>query len=301
VLEAVKVLPSATVRVEPVAGAVMVTLLTLVAEATPREGVVSEGDVAKTKAPEPVSSVTAAARFALVGVARKVATPVPRPEIPVLTGRPVQFVSVPDVGVPKTGLISVGVLANTRAPVPVSSVTAKARLELVGVARKVATPVPSPEIPLETGRPVQFVSVPEDGVPRIGVTSVGEVERTTSPVPVTVVIEVPLILKLFPVPAVSNVLLVKVSVVALPTKVSVAAGRVNVPDAVADAASAVVPDVDPLKLAPAVPMVGVVKDGDPAKTKAPVPVSSLMTPANSEDVVAEKKESLFVLSATVPD
>jgi hypothetical protein len=219
----------------------------------------------------------------------------------VLTGRPVQFVSVPDVGVPKTGLISVGVLANTRAPVPVSSVTAKARLELVGVARKVATPVPSPEIPLETGRPVQFVSVPEEGVPRIGVTSVGEVERTTSPVPVTVVIEVPLILKLFPVPAVSNVLLVKVSVVALPTKVSVAAGRVNVPDAVADAASAVVPDVDPLKLAPAVPMVGVVKDGDPAKTKAPVPVSSLMTPANSEDVVAEKKESLFVLSATVPD
>lgn len=46
----------------------------------PKAGVTSVGDVAKTKAPEPVLVVTtAAARFALVGVARNVATPVPRP------------------------------------------------------------------------------------------------------------------------------------------------------------------------------------------------------------------------------
>ena len=256
------------------------TLLIVVAEATPRVGVVSDGEVAKTKAPEPVSSVTAEAKFALVGVARNVAIPVPRPEIPVLTGRPVQFVRVPEVGVPSTGLIRVGVFANTSAPVPVSSVTAEARLALVGVARNVAIPVPSPEIPLETGRPVQFVRVPEVGVPRIGVTRVGDVARTTEPVPVTAVIEVPLILKLFPVPAVSKVLLVNVSVVALPINVSVAAGRVSVPEATAEAARAVVPDVDPLKLAPALPIVGVVRDGEVLKTATPVPVSSLNTPAS---------------------
>src|SRR5688572_17259395 len=40
-------------------------------------GVTNVGDVAKTSAPLPVSSVTAAARFALVGVVRNVWTPVP--------------------------------------------------------------------------------------------------------------------------------------------------------------------------------------------------------------------------------
>jgi hypothetical protein len=36
-------------------------------------------------------------------------------------GRPVQFVSVPLVGVPKIGVTSVGDVAKTAAPVPVSS------------------------------------------------------------------------------------------------------------------------------------------------------------------------------------
>jgi hypothetical protein len=36
-------------------------------------------------------------------------------------------------------------------------------------------PVPRPEIPVDTGRPVAFVSVPADGVPRSGVVSVGDV------------------------------------------------------------------------------------------------------------------------------
>ena len=56
----------------------------------------------------------------------------------------VQFAKLPEVGVPKIGVTKVGVLANTSAPVPVSSVTAAARLELLGVAKKVATPVPKP-------------------------------------------------------------------------------------------------------------------------------------------------------------
>ena len=79
----------------------------------------------------------------------------------------------------------------------------------------------------------------------VGVTIVGEVANTLEPVPVTAVTEVPFILNEFPVPAVSKVLLVSVSVVAFPTKVSVAAGRVSVPEAVAEACSVVVPLVEP--------------------------------------------------------
>ena len=48
VLFAVNVLPSATVSVDPVAGAVSVTLLMVVADATPSVGVVRVGDVALT-------------------------------------------------------------------------------------------------------------------------------------------------------------------------------------------------------------------------------------------------------------
>jgi len=48
-------------------------------------------------------------------------------------------------------------------------------LALDGVAKKVAIPVPSPEIPVATGRPVQLVNVPDEGVPRAGVVSVGDV------------------------------------------------------------------------------------------------------------------------------
>ena len=70
--------------------------------------------------------------------------------------------------------------------------------------------------------------------------------------------------------------MVRVSVVALPIKVSVPAGRVNVPEAVADAASAVVPDVEPLKFAPALPIVGVVNEGEVARTAEPVPVTAVI-------------------------
>ena len=124
VLLQVNVLPSATVIVALVAGAVMVTLLIEVAEATPSVGVVSEGLVANTSAPVPVSSVTAAIRLALEGVARNVATPVPRPDTPVLIGSPVQLVNVPDDGVPRTGVVSVGLpivgdVASTMLPEPV--------------------------------------------------------------------------------------------------------------------------------------------------------------------------------------
>lgn len=102
-----------------------------------------------------------------------------------------QLVKVPLVGVPKMGVTSVGLVANTSEPVPVSSVTADARLAELGVARKVATLVPRPDTPVLIGRPVALVKVPLEGVPSAGVTNVGLVDRTTFPVPVEVVTPVP--------------------------------------------------------------------------------------------------------------
>ena len=84
--------------------------------------------------------------------------------------------------------------------------------------------------------PLMLVAV---AAPSVGVTRVGDVARTTDPVPVLAVAASPLIEKLFPAPAVSKVLLVSVSVVARPTRVSVVAGSVSVPEpAAAEATSA---------------------------------------------------------------
>jgi hypothetical protein len=157
----------------------------------PNAGVTNVGLVAKTNDPVPVSSVTADIRFAELGVARKVATPVPRPDTPVLIGRPVAFVKVPLVGVPRIGVTRVGLVANTNEPEPVSSVIAEAKLALEGVAKRVATPVPKPLTPVEIGRPVAFVKTAALGVPRAGVTRVGEFDNTTFVVPVEVVTPVP--------------------------------------------------------------------------------------------------------------
>jgi hypothetical protein len=147
--------------------------------------VVNVGLVEKTTLLLPLSSVSADARLALVGVAKNVATPVPRPETPVLMGRPVQLVSVPAEGVPMFGVTSVGLFENTTVLEPVSSVRAVARFALDGVAKKAATPLPRPETPLLIGRPVQLVSVPAEGVPMLGVTSVGLFENTTVLEPVS--------------------------------------------------------------------------------------------------------------------
>jgi len=171
--------------------AVPVMFVPTKADGVPNAGVTNVGLVAKTKEPVPVSSVTAEIRLALDGVARKVATPVPRPETPVLIGRPVAFVKVPLVGVPRIGVTRVGEVANTNEPEPVSSVIAEARLALDGVAKRVATPVPKPLTPVDIGRPVRLVATPDVGVPSNGVTKVGLVDNTTLPDPVEVVTPVP--------------------------------------------------------------------------------------------------------------
>src|SRR5882672_546853 len=81
--------------------------------------------------------------------------------------------TVPDRVAPAiAGVVIEGEVANTAEPVPVSSVIAPLRLVEEGVAKKVATPAPSPLIPVDTGRPVALVRVPEAGVPRIGAVSV---------------------------------------------------------------------------------------------------------------------------------
>ena len=69
------------VPVTPVVRGKPVTLVITPDCGVPRIGVTKVGDVANTSAPEPVSSVTVAAKLALVGVAKKVAMPVAKPVI----------------------------------------------------------------------------------------------------------------------------------------------------------------------------------------------------------------------------
>ena len=103
------------------------------------------------------------------------------PVTPVLKGKPVAFVSVTDVGVPKTGVTSVGLVERTLLPEPVEVVTPVPPLATGSV----------PVTPVVKGKPVALVNVPDVGVPKMGVTSVGLVDRTLLPEPVEVVTPVP--------------------------------------------------------------------------------------------------------------
>jgi len=167
--------------------AVPVTFVMTPDAGVPSAGVTSAGLVANTKAPVPVSPVTAAARLALDGVARKVATPVPSPLTPVLIGRPVAFVRTPAEGVPIFGVVSVGLACITNVvPVPVCAAIAVAFPEdVIGPVRfalVVTVPAVNP-----AAVPVTFVITPDDGVPKAGVTSEGLVALTGAPDPVAVV------------------------------------------------------------------------------------------------------------------
>jgi len=129
-----RVEPSANVKVAAVAGAVNATLLILVAVATPNTGVTRVGVLANTLAPLPVSSVSAAAKLAEDGVAKNAATFAAKPDTPVEIGKPVQLVRVPEDGVPNAGVTRVGEVANTNAPLPVSSEITPASSEEVVAA-----------------------------------------------------------------------------------------------------------------------------------------------------------------------
>ena len=131
VLVHAEITPLATV---PSAGAVIVGEV--------KVGVASVGLVPNTNAPVPVSSVTALRKLAELGVVKNVDTPAPNPLMPVATGKSVQLLRLPDVGVPKIGVTRVGLVLNTNKPVPVSSVIAARKFALVGVAKNTCTLVP---------------------------------------------------------------------------------------------------------------------------------------------------------------
>jgi hypothetical protein len=129
---------------------------------------------------------------------------------------PVKFVTIPLLGVPNAGVTnagvtSVGEVANTLAPVPVSSVSAVANCAEVNEPSDVALPIEVigpvrfalvvtvealvavaafPPIFSAVAVPVTLVITPEAGVPNAGVTnagvtSVGEVANTLAPDPVS--------------------------------------------------------------------------------------------------------------------
>jgi hypothetical protein len=106
----------------------------------PEPTVISCGSPAPLADPRP-TSLLAADTFCIFAYVTESST---KPAV----GNPVQFVSVPLAGVPIAGVTSVGLLANTKAPEPVSSVTAEIKFADDGVARNVATFVPSPETSL---------------------------------------------------------------------------------------------------------------------------------------------------------
>jgi hypothetical protein len=225
--EVTPVPPFATGRV-PVTPVVIgrpVQLVSVPEAGVPKTGVTKVGLVERTTLPDPVDVVTPVPPLATGRV----------PVTPVVIGRPVQLVNVPDVGVPKTGVTSVGLVDKTLFPDPVD----------------VVTPVPPfntgkvPVTPVVIGRPVQLVKVPEVGVPRTGVTRVGVFASTTPPVPVDAVVE--------PVPP-------------------LATGRVPVTPVVKGSPVALVNTA-----ADGVPRAGVVSVGLDARTTAPVPVA-VVTP-----------------------
>ncbi len=84
----------------------------------------------------------------------------------------------------RIGASIVGVVLKTALPVPVSSVRVPRRFALEADPRNVPMPELRPAIP-EIGRLVPLVSVMNEGTPRFGVTSVGELASTMLPVPVT--------------------------------------------------------------------------------------------------------------------
>jgi hypothetical protein len=174
-------------------------------------------------------------------------------------------------------VVSLGLVPKTARPEPVSSVRALAKLALEGVARNVATPDPRPETPVEIGRPVALVRVTAEGVPRLGVVKTGEVVIATLPVPLTVY-------------SPSTPALLKSTFVSVPDVIAVVPTTrelLPVPQ------SAPVPEITPELFTwrhwvePVIPERVVVPErvvpeivGLVPNTNAPLPVSSLITPAS---------------------
>ena len=103
-------LPTGKLPTTPVESGRPVALVKTAADGVPRAGVMSVGDVARAIPPEPVTDTPRAAGTP----APSDVTPVPPfdagsvPVTPVVSGRPVALVNVPDMGVPKAAPVRIG-------------------------------------------------------------------------------------------------------------------------------------------------------------------------------------------------
>lgn len=281
--DVIKELPSATVSVEDVAGAVIVTLLTLVAVATPSTGVTKVGVVANTRFPLPVSSdiipassleLVAAKALSLLDVVASVpevgsVTFVAPEEVRVILLAPEVINELPsanvkvadDAGVvivtllilvaaatPRIGVVRVGLVENTRESLPVSSEIIEANSEELVAANALSLFDVVARVP-EVGR-VTFVA-PDD---------------------VNVILFAPEVTNVLPLASVR----------------------------VAEVAGAVIVTLL-TEVADATPKVGVIRVGVLANTREPLPVSSDIIPANWADVVAPNTDRLFVVTTSVAE
>lgn len=138
---------------EQVAGSVVeFGMLRLVDTVAP----VKVGAVPKTNAPEPVSPVTADARFALEGVAKNVETPVPRPLTPAV------MLGWPHVSVPLALMAVAKLLEEQSAGSAAKAVAVPALPETVPVTLPVRLPE---KVPVVVPGKVGLVGIENVGVP----------------------------------------------------------------------------------------------------------------------------------------
>lgn len=104
--------------------------------------------------------------------------------LPIIPDVELKVIDVADAA-PSVGEINTGLDAKVKFPVPVLVVAAARMLALLKVPSAVATFAPNPEIPVDTGNPVQFVRVADAGIPKAGATITGELAKTSAPVPVS--------------------------------------------------------------------------------------------------------------------
>ena len=189
-----------------------VALVRVAADGVPRLGVVKTGEVVRAIPPDPDTAKPRAVITPVPVVVVAGATPAPPPIISAFAANTAEDAQ-PDAEL-KYGMPPL-VPATVRASVP-DAVTGDPLTEIsppvndapteVTVPAFPAAQVPSPRqnveaeapvpelrfvtgrlpvTPVDNGRPVALVRMPDDGVPRAGVTKVGEVARAIPPVPVT--------------------------------------------------------------------------------------------------------------------
>ena len=178
---AVKVFPSAMVRVEPVSGAVNATLLMLVAVATPRVGVTRVGEVAKTRAPVPVAPVEVTPSRVTWPVTERVP-----PKVVAFAPETVKVLSkvVAPCKVRVPGVVAEPMTFTEDAPEPKVVLLVEEKVPVTEVLP------PSAVVPVTASAFVPIVAPPKarevpEATPKEGVTREGEVAKTAAPVPVS--------------------------------------------------------------------------------------------------------------------